>query len=189
MLPAWAAVFNRMVNEADPDPVLLGYSMGARLGLHALIDEAASWKRAVLVSAHPGLERRDERDARRVNDDRWLRRFDQLDWPEFQAAWNDQGVLAPSVNLVKAQRHEAMRRGLETWSLAGQRNLRPHLRRIQCPTLWVTGGRDPKFTGFGSAAAASTPSIRHRVVESAGHRVPWDEPDEFAGLVRDFLGL
>lgn len=186
-LPGWASAFNRMVNEADPDPILLGYSMGARLGLQALIDEAAAWKRAVLVSAHPGLEHQDERDARRMHDDRWLDMFDRLDWPKFRDAWSRQGVLASSVEKSPPKRREAMRRGLEAWSLAAQRDLRPDLLRIRCPTLWVTGGQDTKFTSIGAAAAYTNPGIRHLVVESAGHRVPWDEPAAFAELVLEFL--
>lgn len=187
-LSEWASLFNRLVREADTNPVLLGYSMGARLGLHALVDDAATWKRAVLVSAHPGLEQQGERDARRIHDDHWLREFDRLGWQEFRRAWNDQDVFASSLDPSTTERRDSMRRGLESWSLAEQQNLRPHLYRIQCPTLWVTGDRDSKFTALGSAVAADS-GIPHRVVESAGHRVPWDQPAEFAELLEEFVAF
>ena len=49
----WAFVFNRRVAAVDSAPVLLGYSMGARLGLHALIANPQLWKGAILVAAAP----------------------------------------------------------------------------------------------------------------------------------------
>ena len=41
--------------------VLVGYSMGGRLALQALVRADSPWDSAVIVSAHPGLEDADER--------------------------------------------------------------------------------------------------------------------------------
>ena len=76
-LAEWGRVFNRTVSDADSEPILLGYSMGARLGLHALIQEESPWKAAILVSPRPGIEP-EKRRARRKSDDTWLQRFDEL---------------------------------------------------------------------------------------------------------------
>ena len=68
-LSEWAAVFNAEVRAAgEKENFLVGYSMGGRLALHALLDDPALWTKAVIVSAHPGLlEERErlERMARR----------------------------------------------------------------------------------------------------------------------------
>jgi len=77
-------------------PVLLGYSMGARLALHALLDEDPPWRTAVIVGAHPGLESEPERIARREGDAEWGARALSGDWREFLDAWNAQPVLADS---------------------------------------------------------------------------------------------
>ena len=52
--------------KSERQPVLLGYSMGGRLALHALLDENPPWRAAVIVGAHPGLESEGERIARRA---------------------------------------------------------------------------------------------------------------------------
>ena len=39
----------------DAEPVLLGYSMGGRLALEALVEDSSAWAAAVIVSAQPGL--------------------------------------------------------------------------------------------------------------------------------------
>ena len=188
-LADWGAEFNRRVAGSDPEPILLGYSMGARLGLHALLDAPGLWRRAILVSPHPGLGSRDDRRARRARDDGWLRKFERLEWSEFWGEWNAQGVFESSVSRPLVTRRDSMRRGLVAWSLSEQGDLLPDLHRIGCPILWVTGGRDQKFTSIAEASCLLSPGAQHRVIESAGHRVPWDAPDEFAELVRDFSAL
>ena len=45
---------------------LLGYSMGGRLALHALLDEPHPWQAAVIVSADPGSENEADRISRRT---------------------------------------------------------------------------------------------------------------------------
>ncbi len=186
-LRAWATTFNRRVSTVDSDPVLLGYSMGARLGLHALVESGAPWKAAVLVAAHPGLSDVAERSARRVSDDEWLQRFEVLDWPEFWAEWTGQPVLASSGVRPVPPVRRARRRGLTCWSLAEQDDLGPDLERIGCPVLWITGERDDKYTAIGAAAARLLPDCEHAVVTGVGHRVPWEAPGEFLHLVEGFL--
>lgn len=185
-LSAWGAKFSRLVARSDPAPILLGYSMGARLGLHALLEAPELWKRAILVSPHPGLESPRARRERRVRDDGWIQRFDRLDWNEFWREWNAQGVFETSARRQRPTSHPAMRRGLAAWSLSEQDDLLPELHRIECPLQWVTGGRDTKFTTIAEAACLLSSNARHHVVEPAGHRVPWDAPGEFADLVREF---
>ncbi|MFQ5529627.1 MAG: alpha/beta fold hydrolase [Gemmatimonadota bacterium] len=186
-LRAWASEFNRRVRDIDANPVLLGYSMGARMGLHALVEPAAQWKAAVLVSPHPGLSSAVERAARRERDDEWLRRFDSLDWREFWREWTDQPVLTSSVRRPAPPDRRASRRGLARWSLAEQKDLRRDLWQVECPVLWITGELDEKFTAIGETAAPLLPRCELTVVAGAGHRVPWDAPEEFDKLVASFL--
>ena len=186
-LRAWARAFNLRVAAVDSDPVLLGYSMGARLGLHALVESEAPWKAAVLVAPHPGLPAAAARRARRQTDDGWLKRFDTLDWPEFWAEWTNQPVLASVGPRPDPPARRARRRGLASWSLAEQADLWSDLKHIRCPVLWITGERDEKFTAIGAAAASLVPDCAQTTVPGAGHRVPWDAPGTFLRLVEDFL--
>jgi 2-succinyl-6-hydroxy-2,4-cyclohexadiene-1-carboxylate synthase len=186
-LRAWAGTFNRRVSAVDSDPVLLGYSMGARLALHALVEPEAPWKAAILVSPHPGLFDAASRGRRRRTDDEWLRRFDTLDWPEFWAEWTAQPVLADSRQRPVPPARGARKRCLAFWSLAEQDDLRPEFERIRCPVLWITGEHDDKYTVIGTSAARLMPDCEQVVVAGIGHRVPWDAPGEFYRLVEDFL--
>ena len=185
-LAEWGRVFNRTVSDADSEPVLLGYSMGARLGLHALIQEDSPWKAAILASPQPGIPP-DERHARRESDDRWLQRFDQLEWSAFWEAWNAQPVFESAAARRRHEKRDGMRRGLDLWSIAEQRDLLPELHRITCPVAWVTGGRDAKYSRIAKATVPQLLNAQHLVVDGAGHRVPWDAAEEFRNLVRNVV--
>lgn len=183
----WAGAFNRRVSEVDPTPVLLAYSMGARLGLHALIANPHLWQGAILVSPHPGLSDECARRARREHDRQWITRFDKLPWAEFWQEWTSQPVIATRDDRPLPPDRQARRRSLDLWSLSRQDDLRPEFGRIVCPVLWVTGDRDEKFTALGSAVVPLMACGKHVIVPGAGHRVPWDAPRVFAGLVEQFL--
>jgi 2-succinyl-6-hydroxy-2,4-cyclohexadiene-1-carboxylate synthase len=183
----WAGAFNQRVSEVDSAPVLLGYSMGARLGLHALIAEPGIWKGAVLVAPHPGLMDEESRLARREHDRKWITTFDDLPWSQFWREWTGQPLLESPETRPLPRDRRARRRGLDLWSLAQQADLRPELGRIECPVEWVTGQRDEKFTAIGNAAAPLISQVQQIVVPDAGHRVPWDTPQVFAQLVKSFV--
>lgn len=182
----WAQAFNRHVSEVDSAPVLLAYSMGARLGLHALIADPHMWRGAILVSPHPGLSDEGARRTRREHDRRWARRFDVLPWSEFWAEWTSQPVLATRDDRGLPTDRRTRRRGIDLWSLSRQADLRPEFGRIECPVGWVTGERDDKFTAIAAATVPLIAGAKHVVVPDAGHRVPWDTPGTFAELVRQF---
>ncbi len=186
-LRAWAKAFNGRVAAADEHPILLGYSMGARLGLHALLADPLLWTGAILVAPHPGLADHDERCERREHDRRWAERFDRLSWSEFWREWTSQPVLATRHRRPLPLDRRTRRRCLELWSLSKQDDLRPHFGRIACPVLWVTGEKDQKFAAIASAAAPLISGCNHVVVPEAGHRVPWDMPEVFAELVEAFV--
>ena len=48
-LEVWGAGFSRGVALETSDPLLLGYSMGGRLALHAILSAPEKWKGAVIV--------------------------------------------------------------------------------------------------------------------------------------------
>lgn len=185
-LRAWAKAFNCRVAAADEHPILLGYSMGARLGLHALISDPVLWTGAILVAPHPGLADQDARCDRREHDRQWAERFDRLSWSDFWREWTSQPVLATRPGRPLPLDRRARRRGLELWSLSEQDDLRQRLGRIACPVLWVTGENDDRFTAIASAATPLISGGDQVIVSGAGHRVPWETPEVFAELVQGF---
>jgi len=179
------------IRRIDPDPVLIGYSMGGRLSLHALLEDPKMWKRAVIVSAHPGLKEESERVERRLKDAEWSALALKGEWSDFLKKWESQGGLAGAGEMldrrVLKSRRASVARSFVDWSLGAQEDLSPRLKEIECPVLWVTGELDQKFTALGKAAVLQLPNAEHQIVSKSGHRVPWECPEKFVELCVDFL--
>lgn len=156
----WAAEFN---SQVEPGSLLVGYSLGGRLALHALAQNPALWKGGVIVSANPGLDV-EEREARLKHDLSWAKKFLNDPWEKLMAEWNSQPVFAGRPPVFE-RREEEFDRGvlamvLEKWSLGRQEKVVPAV-----PLLWITG------------ETAGT-----------GHRVPWEAKSLFQQQVKQFIG-
>lgn len=194
-LDGFAVHLNAMASRDTRRPrILLGYSLGARLALHALTQQPQLWDAAILISGHPGLRTAEERAARLVQDQSWAVRFLREPWPDVMAAWNAQPVLAgetvPATDqrLIETWRHE-IARASDAWSLARQADLRARLGTVSCPVLWLTGTLDEKFTALAAESCALLKHARHAVIPDAGHRAHLDQPDAVAALAADFCSM
>ena len=173
--------------------LLVGYSLGARLAMHALLLRPERFSAAVFISGHPGLPSETERQARVLSDSEWATRFRSESWTDLMTAWNEQSVLRPVGESVisRAERdfdRGTLARALECWSLGRQRDLRPNLTSIRVPILLLTGAADKKFTALNAEWIRSLGPghIQHRVVAGAGHRVPWEQPQNFIEAMQGF---
>lgn len=179
------------IKRIDPSPTLLGYSMGGRLALHALLAQPDVWKSAIIVSAHTGLSDEAERVARRRKDAEWSALALKGEWSEFLNRWEDQGVLKGDVDLPSRlplkRRRASVARSFTDWSLGAQEDLSAKLLEITCPVMWVTGEADQKFTDIGISATAKLPNGEHHILDDCGHRAPWENSSEFASLCKDFV--
>ncbi len=174
---------------------LLGYSMGARMALHSLLENGHPWQAAVIVSAHAGLENETDRAARRAHDAEWASRALTGNWQQFLDAWNAQPVLAnttirdPQASGRLMQRRREIARSFVDWSLGAQAPLWDRLGDISVPVLWVVGENDPKFSALAQRACALMPNATLAIAPSVGHRVPWEAETWFADQVARFLKL
>jgi 2-succinyl-6-hydroxy-2,4-cyclohexadiene-1-carboxylate synthase len=187
-MPAFGRALNEEARAVEGKQVLIGYSMGARLALHALLGDVP-WDAAVLVAPNPGLETEEEREVRRVSDIGWASRALSGEWSDFLEGWNAQPVLAASgrrQGLAAVHRREVARSFVD-WSLGVQVPLWGRLWEIECPVLWCTGERDEKFTALGERAMPFLEDGELWVAPGAGHRVPWDAPEAFRQRVGEFL--
>ncbi|BDS06171.1 putative 2-succinyl-6-hydroxy-2,4-cyclohexadiene-1-carboxylate synthase [Oceaniferula spumae] len=178
------------ISRIDPSPTLVGYSMGGRLALHALLAQPKFCKAAVIISAHPGLTDENECRQRREHDAEWSARALKGEWSEFLDQWNQQGVLEGvemPERLSLKDRRASIARSFVDWSLGAQQDLTPRLSEIQCPVKWITGERDAKFTEIAAEAVQNLKNAEHVIVPDCGHRVPWEQPESFAREVRAFL--
>ncbi len=171
---------------------LLGYSMGGRLALHALLGKDHPWQAAVIVSAHPGLEAEPERADRRASDTAWATQALAGNWQEFLTTWNAQAVLGtpmrdPQASGSLVMRRREIARSFVDWSLGAQEPLWHRLHEITIPVLWIAGETDAKFLTLAGRAVALMPNAHLAVAPACGHRVPWEAETWFAERVARFL--
>ena len=161
---------------------LLGYSLGGRLALHALL-AGAHYERAIFISTGLGIEDEASRAARRESDEAWAQRFENDDWDTVIRDWNAQPVLAGPA-LPRTREHYDPR-ALREWSSGALPSVASRLHELTIPTLWIAGARDTKYVGEAQRAASLAHNARVAVVADAGHRVPWERPEDFVALLRE----
>ena len=171
--------------------ILIGYSMGGRLALHALL-EGGPWDAAIIISASPGL--RDPREAaqRRSQDTQWATRALTDSWVEFLNAWNNQPILGGELRDEREdkklmQRRREIARSFVDWSVANQESLWDRLTEIKIPVLWIAGETDEKFSTIAREAAEKSPNFSLAIAPAAGHRVPWENELWIQETIHDYL--
>ena len=157
--------------------IILGYSLGGRLALHAAND----YDLAVIISA--GITPGDA--ARKASDEAWARRFESDNWQTLMRDWNAQSVFGGHDLRRDEQPRAPLARALREWSPAVL--MPPDLRTISTRVLWIAGERDAKYVDEGRRAVALLPNATLSIVEGAGHRVPFERPDAVVALLRDAL--
>jgi len=192
-LPAWGTAFAEEVRRVDSAPVLIGYSLGGRLALHALLADPSMWKAAILVSTHTGLNTEEERAARVTADEGWAARFESEPWASLVRAWLAQPVFGGRGRTTRLEESRfdraALAAALRRWSLGRQENLLARLSALTLPVLWLAGSDDPKFVRVATPAVAELPAGRLAIIEGCAHRLPWEAPEAFRRHCREFLAL
>lgn len=190
---------------ASDAPAVVGYSMGGRLALGAVLSHGAPC--AALVLESPGLGPRDaaERERMRAVANGNARRLRELGIEGFFDWWERLPLFASQLDLSAevrarirtgrlAQDPVALERVLR---LAGQDRMpdyRPLLAGAPLPVLYLAGSRDEKYASL--ARSLSWPDAPEpgkpfshacRVVKGVGHDAHAEDPGRFASLVGEYL--
>lgn len=181
------------VVESSPGGVLIGYSMGARMALHAVLDQPHHFSGLVLVSGTPGIEDDAERHQRRIADDALADRIETIGVESFVDEWLTNPLFA-GLTSDMAMRDDRIRnsaRGLaDSLRHAGTGTQSPQWGRlgsIKIPVLIVTGSLDPKFVEIGRRMGVLIPHSTLVSIDGAGHTVHLEKPLEFQATVREWL--
>lgn len=156
--------------------ILLGYSMGGRVALHAVLN-GATYRHAVVVSSGIGAQP----ESRKAADEAWAERFENDEWEQLIDDWDAQPVFGGhrmprrEQDFDRAQLASAMRR----FSPSVLPPLEPHLREIDIPVLWIAGERDAKYVAEARRAVSLLRRGELWICPGAGHRVPWEQPALF----------
>ncbi len=177
---------------------LVGYSMGARVGLALAARHPERVRSAVLVGARAGVEDPEERRARVQQDERLAGRIldEGIEW--FVDHWMSLPLFASQQRLgprslatARAERLRNRAHGLAL-SLRGmgagaQPPLFEQLDSVSAPVLLVVGEEDSRFLEFARDLMSRLPRAHLQIIPEAGHAAHLENPHAFDAVARDFL--
>ena len=178
----------------DTCPIdLLGYSLGARVALHAVLDHPGAVRRLILIGGTPGIEDPEVRAARRRRDEAMA---DALEAEGDVERFLDRWVAAPMFwglrdpGLAERRRNTAagLASSLRLAGTGAQRPLWERLRALDAPTLLLAGADDIRFAAVAARMARAMPNAVVSLVPGAGHAAHLAQPDLTARTVLRFLG-
>ena len=181
---------------APAGSVLVGYSMGGRLALHAALAEPERYAALITVGASPGIEDPGARAERRAADERLAAWMERAAIEEVVAHWEGLPVFeGQPPELVAAQRrgrlsHDparlaALLRG------GGQGALKPLWQRLGAlgtPLLAVAGARDAAYVEAAERLSALIPAAHSVTIPGAGHAVHLERPARMSEIIVSFVG-
>ena len=169
---------------------LLGYSLGARVALHAALGRPDGLGRLVLIGATGGIEDASAREERRRRD-MALAADVEADLDAFLARWVAQPMFAGLPDPGMEQRRRNAPAGLaSSLRLAGtgaQDPLWDRLQELRAPLLALAGADDVRFALAAARLAKAAPAGIFSLVPGAGHAAHLAQPELCAGVVRRFL--
>ena len=180
--------------EGLVDSRLVGYSLGARVGLGLLLRHPALFTSAVLVGLHPGLPDPQARRRRRAEDEALACLLESAGLPAFVSAWEALPLFDTQRRLPEplCARRRAIRlghdpaglaRALRTLGLGAMPDRHPALGDLSVPAIFVAGAEDGKFRDVAEDLVSRVSSARLLVVPGAGHDVVLERPDAVASLL------
>ena len=181
-----------VLDEAPPEFVLCGYSMGGRIALHVALAAPERVRAVVLVSATAGIEDPGERGVRRDADAALADATERGSIDEFIEAWSAQPLFGDDPSEVMAAWHDDMRRNDPAGIAAALRGagtgvmtpLWDRLTELTMPAQVLAGERDAKYVEVAERLTSGLPSATLTVVPRAGHALPRVAPSAVGEALR-----
>jgi 2-succinyl-6-hydroxy-2,4-cyclohexadiene-1-carboxylate synthase len=176
------------VRALEPS-VLVGYSMGGRIALHAAFQ--VPLERLVLVGASPGIADPQQREARRRADDQLATRIEQLGIEAFASEWGAQPLFSGQPERVAAAAYadrlrntpHGLARALRGLGTGVMEPLWERLPQLTIPVTLITGERDEKFRALAEQMRERLPNAGHVVISNAGHAAQLEAPQALAEVI------
>ncbi|MES2802721.1 MAG: alpha/beta fold hydrolase [Bdellovibrionota bacterium] len=189
-LTSFQVLADRLVSfiPEKTQPIFVGYSLGARVGLYLLERHPDRFKKFIFLSAHPGLISAADKQARKLNDLEWKDKLATLPWNDFWNEWNSQDVFKRDNGreLMRDARDVDIKKlalGFTTLSLANQENKDAVLVKHADKVIWAVGDQDQKFTSFAEDLKQKKILSGYERIFNSGHRVLFDQPSAVADLI------
>ena len=176
----------------------IGYSMGARLALHAALRHPSRLNTLTLESGSPGLATQAEREARVAADTALADRIERDGIEAFVAHWEALPLFASQAQLpvdARARLHTARLRNnprglsnsLRGMGTGAQPSNWDALSTFDRPSHLIGGALDTKFVAIAEQMLARLPIARRTIVPDAGHTIHLERPTAWCDAV--FSGL
>ena len=185
----------REIAAAGEGAVLVGYSLGGRLALHAVLRNPRRYAGLVTVGASAGIEAPATREVRAEADAKLAGWMETQPIEEIVAIWERQPLFADqSDSLVEEQREGRLSQDPRSLALllrtAGQGALEPvwhRLNTIGVPLLAIAGSVDDRYADAARRMARAAPRGRLAIIEGAGHAAHLQRPELVAEVLSEFL--
>lgn len=177
-----------IVDHCAEPPVLVGYSMGARLSLGLLAAFPGLVQEAVLISVNPGVRSSEERSARRAWEEGHREMLDSEGLAAFITRWEKQGLFATQRQLAPHAAQEQRRirmshsasglaSALRVLGLGCMPSYWDELSSISARVAVMCGDLDQKFVNITQEILAKVPHWRLDRVPRVGHNLILEAPD------------
>jgi 2-succinyl-6-hydroxy-2,4-cyclohexadiene-1-carboxylate synthase len=182
----------RLLAAVSANSVIVGYSMGARVALHAALSGSDRLLGLVLTGAHLGIQSPDERAKRRDADEALARRIEQIGVDRFVKEWLDQPMFAGVRHLSSSDRllnsAHGLAGALRRLGTGTQLPLDERLSSLDLPVLLLVGDKDTKFIEQADRMARRVDGAQIALIAGAGHACHLEQPEETFSVVDEWLG-
>lgn len=182
------------IAETSRGGTLIGYSMGARMALHAALQHPRSYDSLVLISGTPGIEDVVERTERLNNDNVLADHIEAIGVDAFIEEWLSQSLFSGLSHTASQREHRrkntssGLANSLRFAGTGTQRPLWDVLYLVDIPVLVIAGANDAKFVHIGQTMTNALPNATFIVVPDVGHTVHLEDAETTARAVRGWLG-
>lgn len=178
--------------------VIVGYSMGARAALSHALKYPHAWNGILLISGTAGIEHEHERTARRQSDETLAQKLEADGVEAFLKFWQDQPIIQSQQNIcpdwlttMQANRLkntiEGLAQSLRSFGQGAYPNLWPDLKKLEIPTLCLTGEFDNKYRRISDRMIQEMPNATHTFIPNAGHTPHLENPRICVPRINRFL--
>ena len=168
-------------------PIVVGYSLGGRIGLHLLRLFPRRIRGLILVGAHPGLvesrlrEQRTEMDRLRLQNVHSKKQFTNWlhQWYS-NPIWGNLPAEKRYPDMVKARcEHDPQRmaKGCLYFSSGRLPSCWGALEKAQLPVSYICGEQDQKYVAVGRKLGLKRPDVKIVSVPNVGHNVVLQSPE------------
>ena len=173
---------------------LIAYSMGARLGLNAVLKNPSLWQSIILESLNPGLSPQESKT--RYSED--LKRAQEIcqNYTQFLDTWYQaplwgtiQSHLQFQARLAQQKTYDAplIAQVLTQFSISQQQRLWDPLIKLPKPIHLIAGSEDSKYCQIAQKLQTQSPHIQTHIIPNAAHNTHFMAPETVRTIIHSVI--